>query len=66
MSPHQSFGPCTRSYGQIPHQSEKQDPDQHQSEKVAAYRGSVGALEGPNMEKVTVDENVRKLASCRV
>ncbi len=31
-----------------PHQSEKQDPDSHQSEKVEALEGHFGALEGPN------------------
>jgi hypothetical protein len=36
-----------------PHRSEKQDPDPHHSEKVEALEGHFGALEGPNMEKVS-------------
>jgi hypothetical protein len=38
-----------------PDHSEKQDsdPDPHRSEKVEALEGHFGALEGPNMEKVS-------------
>jgi hypothetical protein len=36
-----------------PHQSEKQHPDPHQREKVEALDGQFGALEGPNLEKVS-------------
>jgi hypothetical protein len=34
------------------HQSEKQDPDLHQSENVEALEGHFEALEGPNLEKI--------------
>jgi hypothetical protein len=36
-------------------QSEKQDPDQHQSENVEALEGHFKALEGPNLEKRVVE-----------
>jgi hypothetical protein len=42
-----------------PHQSEKQDPDPHQSEKVEALEDHFGALEGPNLEKVSGTGRIR-------
>jgi hypothetical protein len=42
-----------------PHQSKKQDPDLHQSEKVEALEGHFGALEGPNLEKVSGGIRIR-------
>jgi hypothetical protein len=35
------------------HQSGKLDPNRHQSEKEEALKGHFGALEGPNLEKVS-------------
>jgi hypothetical protein len=37
-----------------PHQSEKQYPDPHPSEKVETLEGHFEALEGPNLEKASV------------
>ncbi len=34
-----------------PHQSEKQDPDLQQSEKVEAFEVHFGLMQGPNLEK---------------
>ncbi len=42
-----------------PHQSKKQDPDLHQSEKVETLEGHFGALEGPNLEKVSGGIRIR-------
>jgi hypothetical protein len=46
-----SFWEAGSGSGYRTYQSEKQDPDPHQSENVEALECHFGALEGPNLEK---------------